>query len=176
MCNSFDINDYKAQKYIPVTNAPKTAFMIHSSHVEENIYLIYHDTKWHLVHQSVVSERAIPTSSLRTVSLHEGVKIDGQTFIFYVGYAGVEDNGMWEASLRKAVNLAQKGWVNIKSNNQTGYITTPAKPTNQKPSWYNGTFQELLKYAFRGRCIDLDHSLVKQTREDRMYVVEVVED
>jgi hypothetical protein len=98
--------------------------------------------------------------------------IDGEIFIFIVTYTEAEYDDFREASLRKAVALAQKGWVNTKSNKGTGYVTTPAKLT-QKPSWYNGTFQELLKNAFRGLCIDLDHSLVQQTKEDRRPVEEL---
>jgi hypothetical protein len=72
----------------------------------------------------------------------------------------------WHRSAAEAAELAMQGGIRVKANMDLGaYEMFAAESTMQEPEWPDLPFHELLRIAFRDRCVDsAGHPIVKRLR------------
>jgi len=72
----------------------------------------------------------------------------------------------WNRSALEAAHMAQSRWVRVASNTSLGaYEVFEATGALPDPPWPDISFQEILKVAFKGRCIaELEHPVIRRLR------------
>jgi len=116
-------------------------------------------------HYLVLPEVAQVISNLVSpVTIH--VAIDRQNNVFLIPVPMPNESGNrnpWHESLAQSVQLAEKKWIRLAANMQTGhYDVFEATGELPEPEWPAYTIETLLQIAFRGKIItSLEHAIVQ---------------
>jgi len=99
--------------------------------------------------------------------LYAAITRQGDPFIWPIRMPG-EDGRLdpWNQSAHEAAQMAMEKWVRVKSNRSLGaYNVFESSVPLPEPTWPETRFNELLKIAFKERCIENhDHPVLRGLR------------
>lgn len=152
-------------EFEPFVGYPQKPFQIRRGRVSPLLYLHNQNPGgWFLVNASVLDHARL--SNLWEGQLYEGVCDDGQPFLMPATRATRPEYQSWQTSLGKVIQTAQSGqWVSQHSDRRAGVrIATIETDIQHAPTWYPGSFEQLIRTAFQNRLIDEHHPLAAGKR------------
>ena len=73
----------------------------------------------------------------------------------------------WNQSALDALSIATTKWVRISSNRRIGAYEIASADISEEPKWPDMPFNELLRFAFKGKVIDAhSHPVLRRLRGD----------